>query len=125
MVLDGRMTYRRYLDPGLPEELPNVMVEQMVGLPRRAVLFHHWRGDWVFDPLTLHEAIMADSAEGEHRLTYVDRETAEQVARSFGQELPSEVDLRRMMEEGAAEMYARDAVMERTPLPGDPAWPEG
>ncbi|MCM3523461.1 hypothetical protein, partial [Curtobacterium sp. P97] len=68
--------------------------------------------------------IMADSADGEQRLTFVDRATAEQVARSFGQELPSEPDLLLMMQRGAAEMYAQDDVMKQTPLPGDPGWPE-
>lgn len=123
MVLDGRIIYRSYRDPAIPEELPNVMAEQVVGLPRRAVVFHHWRGEWVFDPLTLHETIMADSADGERRLTTVDRQTAERTARSFGQELPSETELRSMMEAGAAEMYATDDVMKGTPLPGEPGWP--
>ena len=125
MALDGRMIYRRYLDPEIPEEAPNVMVEQMVGLPRRAVVFHHWRGEWVFDPLTLHETIMADSAEGVRRLTPVDRATAERVATSFGQVLPSEVELRRLMEAGAAEMYAVDPMMKQPPLPGVPGSPVG
>ena len=121
--LDGRLIYRRLWDQERKPAPHNVVVEQMLS-QRRAVLFQHWRGEWVFDPLTLHHLLMADSADGERRLTFVDRATAEQVARSFGQELPSEAELLAMMERGAAEMYAHDDVMKRTPLPGDPGWPE-
>jgi len=108
VALDGSLLYRQYWDKEVEPAPQNVMVEQMVGFPRRAVLFVWWKRRWMFDPMTLHETLMEDSKDGGDRLTFIDRATAEQVARSFGQELPSESELLAMMEQGAAQMYADD-----------------
>lgn len=119
MALDGSLIDRQYWDRELDPSPQDVMVEQMVGFPRRAVLFVWWKRRWMFDPMTLHETLMADSKDGGDRLTVIDRARAEQVARSFGQELPSEAELLAMMEQGAAEMYATDNRMEYIQLYDD------
>lgn len=119
MGLDGSLIYRQYWDRELDSTPQNVMVEQMVGFPRRAVVFVWWKRRWMFDPMTLHETLMEDSKDGGDRLTCIDRTTAEQVARSFGQELPSEAELLRLMDEGAAEMYATDNRMKYVQLYDD------
>jgi hypothetical protein len=119
VALDGSLIYRRYWDEELDSAPQNVMVEQMVGFPRRAVLYSWWKRRWMFDPMTLHETLMEDSKDGGDRLTIINRATAEQVARSFGQELPSEAELLQMMEQGAAEMYATDNRMKYIKLYDD------
>ena len=119
MALDGSLIYRQYWDRELDPVPQNVMVEQMVGFPRRAVLYRWWKQRWMFDPMTLHNTLMEDSKDGGDRLTIIDRATAEQVARSFGQELPSEAELLQMMEQGAAEMYATDDRMTYVQLHDD------
>ena len=118
VALDGRLIYRRFQEEGDPSPT-NVMVEQMLPDPARAVIYHWWKRRWMFDPMTLHSSMMQDSKDGGDRLTFVDRAEAEAVAREFGQELPSEVELLRMMDEGAAEMYATDDRMEYIQLHDD------
>jgi hypothetical protein len=119
MALDGSLIYRQYWDKDRSSAPRNVMVSQMLPRPRRAVLYSWWKRRWMFDPMTLHNTLMEDSKDGGDRLTLIDRETAESVARSFGQELPSEAELLQMMEQGAAEMYATDNRMKYVQLYDD------
>lgn len=76
------------------------IVEPSVG-PIRAVRLDHLTKTWTFDPLIVQYSLMEDFDKGEDRISRVNRSRAEEIAQLFETPLPSEDQLRRLMQEGA------------------------
>lgn len=63
----------------------------------RAVVYSHRRGRWTVDPAMVNRVSWDAEVEGSGRLRATDRAGAEEAARQFGQTLPSDDELSRLL----------------------------
>lgn len=76
------------------------IVEPSAG-PVRAVRLHHPTKVWTFDPMIVQSVLMKDFDQGEDRIWRVDRPRAEEIAHLLEAPLPSETQLRQLLQGGA------------------------
>lgn len=80
----------------------NLFVVEPSAGPIRAIRLHHPTKTWTFDPATVQASLMDDFDQGEDRISRVDRTRAEEIALLLKTTLPSEADLRKLMQDGAS-----------------------
>jgi hypothetical protein len=69
----------------------------VLGTTPAAVLWSHRARRWMADPATVAEVSWTNRVEGQDRLRETDRAGAEEAARQFGQTLPTDQELRRLL----------------------------
>jgi len=79
----------------------NLFVVEPSAGPVRAIRLHHPTKTWTFDPATVQGSLMDDFDKGKYRISKVDRNRAEEIAHLLQATLPSETELRQMMENEA------------------------
>ena len=122
MELDGRVLYRRIWTEHRPAP-HNVVVEQAVPGPPRAMWFSGLTKRWEFDPVTIGRVIADDADQGSGAVTFVDRAEAEQTARTMGVDLPTETELAAFLERAGRQM--QDSGDWEEPIPMEPLGPPG
>jgi hypothetical protein len=90
--------YRATFRTGQEEPAAGLIAEEPTNGPFRAVVWNHRARAWTFNPEAAASFLLDD--RNFDRWTEVDRTKAEEIARTFGTELPTEEELHRMCEEG-------------------------
>lgn len=91
-------------------EPENVFVVHVAGQGSRGILFSYRSRAWKFNPQAVQVNMVDDTDQAEGLITRVPRSRAEDVASLIGQVLPSESELLRMSNEGAAAEYGEPPV---------------
>jgi len=95
----------------------NLFVVEPSTTPTRAIRFDHPTKTWSFDPLTVEATLLEAFDEAEDRISNVERERADAVADLLGRPLPTEQQLRQLMESASIEAT-------RAEDPGPPEAPQ-
>lgn len=91
------LIYYQVTVPRRPGPANLYVVEPSAG-PVRAIRLHHPTKTWTYDPATVQARLMDDFDQGDNRISRVDRTRAEEIAQLLETQLPSEAEIRKLMQ---------------------------
>lgn len=99
-MTSGNLIYYEVTVQRRPGPANLFIVEPSAG-PVRAIRLDHRTSSWTYDPMTVHLSLTEDFDKGEDRISRVSRARAQQIAELLKVPLPSETQLRHLMQDAA------------------------